>query len=226
MKHVCEKCRREFDTVGECSLHEKECSGMMEFDASGFKRESCPEWARYAVVDRFGIVVFSSMPRRFGGGDWVMNYPDNRVFRDCYGEKVFLRDFGKLMLTRYPEGYRKDDVKDGDWIWCESTSRYLKVESMDGTLRTSEGISLRATSFSKAKRVPYTPEQMERLVGKVVKSSNKVALVLECNMDYGVRIGDNWFTAEELLWGITFVDSGLPTCVLLHYDDFKKEWVK
>ena len=221
MKHICEKCRMEFDTVGECSLHEKECSGMMEFDESVFKRDSCPEWARYAVIEKTGTVVFSSMPMFFSDGEWLIGNVYNRILIDVHGKKIFRKDFGELMLVRnVPE-----KVKPGDWVYFKGEKKYLQVE--DKTGNTSEGFNLRCIDYAPATKIPLTAKELKCLVGKVVQedTQKRVALVLEYNEDYGVKIGDSWFSAEELLWGVSFLD-GKPVATLQHYDEEEGKWVK
>ena len=225
MKHVCEKCWMEFDTVGECSLHEKECSGMMEFDESVFERKSCPEWAQYAVINKYGVVVFSSKPMRFLNGDWVMNYWDNRVFIDYRGKKVFRKDYSELMLTREKNLSMKYDMKPGDWVYSYEDGAYFKVLNCDGL--TSDGVHLQNIRYAKAEKIPYEKEQLKKIVGKVVQdgTGKKVAVILEYNEDHGVKIGEEWYTAEDLLWGMSYLD-GMPVGVLRHYDEEKGEWVK
>lgn len=123
---------------------------MMEFDESVFERKSCPEWARYAVIEKTGTVVFSSMPMFFSDGEWLCGNVYNRILIDVHGKKIFRKDFGELMLVRnVPE-----KVKPGDWVYFKGEKKYLQVE--DKTGNTSEGFNLRCIDYTPATKIPLT----------------------------------------------------------------------
>lgn len=218
MKFMCEKCHWKFDAMEECERHEKECSGNMPFDQRIFERENCPEWANYAVISKNGIVIFSSKPMKFLDGGWIFNHADNRVFTDYLGEKVFRKDFAELMLTR--ERYLKLEVNPGDWVYSYEDGVYFKVLNCDG-------MHFQNIRYAKAEKIPYEKEQLKEIVGKVVQdgTGKRAALISEYNEDHGVKIGEEWYTAEDLLWGMSYLD-GMPVGVLRHYDEEKGEWVK
>lgn len=54
------------------------CTDVMKLTESVFDRDDCPEWARYAAVDKDGVAYFFEREPHAGTAKWIPDDPEHK----------------------------------------------------------------------------------------------------------------------------------------------------
>lgn len=102
------------------------------FDASVFDRPDCPEWARYAVLEELGFVVFSDLKLRRKNNRWEVIDPATSL--KVMHEWGPIEGFHTVLLerpdTEFPSWVKKEayvfNVEKGGGIITDVTKKLLQ----------------------------------------------------------------------------------------------------
>lgn len=197
--------------------------------AEVFDRPDCPEWAKYAAVDKDSEgFYYRNKPKKEGNKKWslfgVGDYQHIGKFDPSDWQNSLIERPAKL-----PEW-----CKVGEWVYCTQTGNYGKILSVDAEqvniqLSSNETFSAKTNmmlKYGKAARLrPFNVDEMKALVGKVTKDAfgNISFITGYCAEREAVFSGTTNFTAECLLHSCYFLDNA-PCGVLEHLEN--GEWVE
>lgn len=207
-----------------------ECNQLPKLTAEVFDRPDCPEWAQYASVDSDGK------------GYYYHNKPEIKGTRfDLFGVDQYLyinrfdaSDWKHSLIerpARLPEWCKFDAMgwhkRCGYFKVCanDELARRVSIQQIDDKSRGWLSYETLCTEVKQARPRPYNAEEMQELVGKVLKHSTGRYLVTAFEERWSqVKIESIWRDPSELaeLW--TQLD-GSPCAVLEHLNE-KGEWVQ
>ena len=207
---------------------------LNKLTAEVFDHPDCPKWAKYAAVDEDGeALFFEEMP-------FLATKTCGCFLRDCKDTiipgKFDSSDWQNSLIERpVKENKLPDWCKVGAVGYNPETDLYFSIDNID-----EDGISLRypygsdntsSLTFEyfkecrpvQARLRPYTPEELEGLVGQVLKHSTGSYLVSAFeNHRNRVEIESIWHDVNELLSSWTHPD-GRPCGKLEHPEG--EEWI-
>jgi hypothetical protein len=220
-------------------LYDKECIGWYEvkeeeqelpkLTAEVFDRPDCPEWAKYAAVDKFGKgFYFQSEPAKTKHA-W-------RIPDDCKLSKIDKfdpYDWENSLITR-PAKALPDWVQECAIGYDNEQKRYFRVTDIDKKWVDIEylddGIGATCSyadmqNCSEARKRPFYDVEMQRSVGRVfTTAAGDVSIASDFdNYPKILCILGTWFDRKELADSAWLLD-GKPCYVLEHLVD--GEWVK
>lgn len=226
-KVVAEKFKKLLKTIHDCSEQPTKVEQLPKLTVEIFDRPYCPEWAKYAAVDKDGKgFYYRDKPKKkesktwslFGVGAWH------------YIGKFDASDWKNSLIER-PN--KKDElhewIKIGEWVYgldIYGKGKYFKITNIQNNYVYGDECCVKSLFVSQARLRPYNAEEMRSLVGKVVTAKNGDASLIayyerDCNRVY---IFDNWFTEKELL-NSTWYINGAKCGVLEHLNE-DGEWVE
>ena len=232
----CFKTKEEADTALEkftallLSLHDEpvtNCNQLPKLTAEVFNRPDCPEWAKYAAVDKDGrACYYESKPPC--STDQFFEFKERSTILHGF----FDSDNWQNSLIERP-AQLPGWCKVGEWIYT-SSEEYLRVESIDHSkIKLSNGATWSEQDIIdeaiSARLRPYNADEMRSLVGKVVTTSSgrHCTLVTACRQEYSVIepqvMLNKWLYATDLLNGGNTID-GKPCGKLEHFEN--GEWVE
>lgn len=214
---------------------------LPKLTAEVFDRKDCPEWAKYAAVDKNGYVFVFDLEPECTHSSWYKRTGFGNRYELCNGYDS--SDYEHSLVCR-PE-QKQESVTDCNQLpdWCKNgalaweNGDYFELEVIDEdhqiTMKYSDGTeeSVIADYIGKhvkqARLRPYNAEEMKALVGKVVSTKR------DCGIITGYRGVDNkvivaWenirYSAEALLKIDATID-GKPCGKFEHLND-AGEWVE
>jgi predicted kinase len=209
-----------------------ECSRLPKLTAEVFDRPDCPEWAKYAAVDADGTVwAYDNEPwpnKEYGC--WICHtYSDEGEVYIAEGFDP--SDWQNSLIKRPEETTLPDWCEVGEWIYT-SSEQYLKINGIsidlqkikfsNGAVWSNQDIIDEAVQ---ARLRPYTADEMQGLVGKVLHGNDFdfSALILYAEPNAStIETLHYSYTAEELKQNYTI--DGHPAGVLEHLEN--GEWVQ
>lgn len=199
-----------------------------------FDREDCPEWARYAVVNSNGTLIFFGDKPTFEGEDygcWSCSYCPYKHIRGIVFDSSDWKNSLIERPVKLPEWCKGDAIG-----WCERYG-YFRVTCIDDY---SEGVYVRRvddkskgylsfrTVCSEATHTqlrPYNVDELKALVGKpITMSDGAVCLCTAYGKQCKSVILDNTHWNAQKLVDNGFTVDGEPCGVLQHLNE-KGEWV-
>lgn len=199
-----------------------DCNQLPKLTTEVFDRPGCPEWARYAAVDKNGVAgYFSEYPsRRCDPYQWMVKEPGKYQKID---DDFDPSDWQNSLIKRPAKTELPDWCKAGEWVYDASLREYLYVREEDYDWY----VDLVARGrIKQARKREFNKKEMQGLVGKMLDTSSSIELVI-CYDKYAEDIitHDDTYSAERLMGAADWRIDGKPCHVLEHLDD-KGEWVK
>lgn len=200
------------------------CSQLPKLTVEVFNRPDCPEWAKYAAVDRNGIGYFYPSKPSLHPALWV-NHSTDKCAVPISG-KFAASDYQNSLIERPAK--LPNWCKVGEWVWSDG-NYYEVIETGADWFRTSRngdtglwGANI-LYQFSQARLRWYNANEMRGLVGKVVKHNNSFYLVTGYDQDCNKAcVAGKWFSVNGIM--LYFSIDGKPCGVLEHLED--GEWIK
>ena len=193
--------RRFYSDDWEDSLIERPV--LQKLTAEVFNRPDCPEWARYAVVNANGKVVFFSDVPSPRYDKWIVTYSAQTYMLDDV--RFDASDWRNSLIERPAK--LPDWCKVGEWCYCkddDGNDKYFKIARCDNHfIYGDDGWDIAIACAKPARLRPYNAEEMHGLVGKVLKHSTGEYLVTAFEIRWNqVKIESAWREANELaeLW--------------------------
>ena len=239
----CFKTREEAEAAAEkvkallLSLHEptKDCNQLPKLTAEVFNRPDCPEWAKWAAVNRNNTASwFSNKPIYDGNKSclWLCKETPYYVAVETIPGVWDASDWQNSLIKRPSK--LPDWCKVGEWVWDVEDSRYVKVISITDLvlLRTKskctyyEELKDMAGNYKQAHLRPYNVDELKALVGKpITMPDGSVCLCTAYSKQFKSVIFDNihWDAQKLVNGGYTIDDE--PCGVLEHLNE-NGEWVE
>lgn len=201
-----------------------ECSQLPKLTAEVFDREDCPEWAKYAAVDRDGIACFyDKKPKCDNMQMWLRGEGGGEYFKLVGNGKWDATDWQNSLVehpAKLPEW-----CKVGEWVFDKAINKYSQVATED----VSEHLQEVCKSISKGEIVqarlrPYNAEEIPDLPFEVTeRNSNFRTTVVSCQGNKVWLAGASTaISTEELMRDFTAKGS---TCGVLEHIE-NGEWVE
>jgi hypothetical protein len=202
-----------------------DCSQLPKLTAEVFDRPDCPEWAKYAAVDRDGIACFYDQEPKCDNMQMWLRGKNGEHFMATGNNKYDASDWQHSLIKRPEKKTLPDWCKVGEWVWLDpqkiaGANGYEKVTNVDGFgLMFESGLMV---CFShrilQARLRPYNTDEMRELVGKIAKSETGDVSIIDdySSRDEDVYICDAWYSANMLLQSKWRLD-GKPCGVLEHF---------
>jgi hypothetical protein len=207
-----------------------EVAKLPKLTAEVFDRPNCPEWAKWAAVDKNGYAHFyGSKPKiydgrfmeRYGEGNWdISGKFDASDWQNSLIERpAKLPDWCKVDAIGWHKrcGYFKV-------TYIDNVSKRADIQQMEDKSKGYLSFHTVCNETTQARLRPYNAEEMRGLVGKVVCGiEDKTFLVLSYSGNK-VFFGEFGHTAEDLTLDIYKFPDGSRCGVLEHLEE--GEWVK
>ena len=210
---------------------------LPKLTAEVFDREDCPEWAKYAAVDKCGSVRLFSHSPWLGESCW--NWANGEVTQ-LFGVTFDASDWQKSRIKRPEKKTLPEWCKVGKWVYDPSGNLYGKVGKMDASLLgadshivmhyVAEGGSatlpyaMVLNNLKPARLRPYNAEEMRGLVGKALDGKIFRSIIVgydACTNRVNTVCCE--YNSDALFVGFTI--DGKPCGVLEHLND-NGEWVE
>lgn len=194
-------------------LHEPatDCNQLPKLTTDVFDRKDCPEWARYAVVNSKGTLIFFGNKPNFEGEDYGCWSCSGYQYKHIRGIVFDHSDWENSLIERpakLPEW-----CKVGEWVhyYCpddEDNEGYYKIMDIDDYdgihaqgVNTGVGhiVFNDKTWLCPAHLLPYPESEIEFLVGKVLCTPEGKRLIdAFCRKDGTIHTIDGWFYPDYL----------------------------
>lgn len=200
---------------------------LPKLTAEVFNRPDCPEWARYAAVDKYEKAMwYEDEPKALGGVFW--NSKRGQI-KEIPG-KWDASDWQNSLIKRPAKlpGW----CKVGEWVWLDpgkilGSTGYKKVKSTVGLgLNFTDGSCVYFSDRIKQARLrPYNAEEMKALVGKpITMLDGAVCLCTVYSKRYKSVILDSIHWDAQALLNSGYTIDNKPCGKFEHLED--GEWVK
>lgn len=215
------------------SLHSEpvtNCNQLPKLTAEVFDRPDCPEWAKYAAVDKYEKAMwYEDEPKALGGVFW--NSKRGQI-KEIPGEWD-ASDWKNSLIERPAK--MPDWCKVGEWVYHDSDGYYYKIKSIDKVndeIQITDGkseypytVNEIGTLFSPARLRPYNADEMRGLVGKVIEQRENASVVVFYSSKNGgvIFVNSLVYTATDILNNGYTID-GSPCGVFEHLEN--GEWVE
>jgi hypothetical protein len=230
----CFKTKEEAESAAEkvkallLSLHEPvtECNQLPKLTAEVFNCPDCPEWAKWAAVDRNGIGYFFPSKPSLHPSLWV-NHSTDKCAVPIFG-KFDTSDWQNSLIERPAK--LPDWCKVGEWVWTTTYNAYFKVDAFNGLFIDGEDLdgsdySVTLENTRPARLRPYNADEMKALVGKVLETKRGSARLIT---QYIAGLNELCFWENRLnadmLLSEEYIIAGKPAGVLEHLEN--GEWVE
>lgn len=244
----CFRTRAEAEAAAEkvrgllLKLHEPttECSQLPKLTAEVFDRPDCPEWAKYAAVDRNGKAYFYDTKPEWEQPSQIRKHQTIWFTGKLNGIKRIPGKFdaanwqNSLIERPVKKNKLPEWCKPGEWVYHDSDGYYYTVKSVDvenddiqisdRTKEYSYTANEIKTFFSPARLRPYNVDEIPDLPFEVTeKNSNFRTIVASCHGDKVWLAGATIAISTEDLKR-DFTAKGSPCGVLEHHKN--GEWVR
>lgn len=218
----------------ECSQAVTECNQLPKLTTDVFDREDCPEWARYAVVNSKGVLIFFGGKPTFEGADYGCWSCSCCPYKHIRGIVFDASDWQNSLIERpatLPDWCKVDAI---GWhkrcgyfkvTYIDNVSKRVDIRQVEDNSKGYLSFHTVCNEVRHARPRPYNEYEMEALVGKVLKHSTGSYLVEAFEHRWSqVKIEGVWRDANELaeLWSQR---DGHPCFVLEHLNE-KGEWTE
>lgn len=211
------------------------CSQLPKLTVEVFDRPDCPEWAKYAAVDKCGCV------RLFSDSPWLSescwNWSNGEV-RKLFGVKFDASNWQKSRIKRPEKNTLPEWCKPGAWVWLKSAESYEKITEITCTKIATKYLFWNVEAIGKtvfqARLRPWTFEEAPAFL-KCKDKDGELCFAPLC-FDYVKKDfcyymnGKNIDSAgvrdfREVAENYTQLN-GSHCGVLEHFDPERKEWVR
>jgi hypothetical protein len=216
------KSQMKSEPVTNCNQTEQptsDCSQLPKLTAEVFDRPDCPEWAKYAAVDKNGkAYYFINKPKCCNAG----------YFRDLgwdAGNFMLIGDFDSSdwqnSLIERPAKLT-EWCKVGEWVFDAAINKYVQV-SEDDIIKHSTKIC-KYISDGEVVQARLRPWRGSESLNKVVISGGDTfGVVIGCTWSTA-NVSGQWINCKKLLDDDYKQPDGSPCGVLEHLEN--GEWVK
>jgi hypothetical protein len=194
-----------------------------------FDRPDCPEWAKWAAVDKYEKAMwYECEPKALGG---VFRNSKRGQIKEIPGEWD-ASDWQNSIIERPAKETKLPDwCKVGEWVYSTIYKEYTQITDSDEfeiSLKDgaycSVGVDAFIEDYLPARLRPYNAEEMKALVGKVIENKNFAHFITTFDKELQeVVSGSDGYSAKDLVeFGYTI--DGPPCGKLEHLED--GEWVE
>lgn len=195
-----------------------DCNRLPKLTAEVFDRPDCPEWAKYAVVDKRHNACFCAEKPKIVADGW---------YSESYVEGIIRPKFDasdwKNSLIERPAKELPDWCKVGKYVYDASLREYLYVKEEDYDWYVDPVARGR---IKQARKREFNDKEMKALVGRIFTTLDGDASIATDFDKYlkTLYIYNEEYTNKQLADSAWLLD-GKPCYVLEHLND-KGEWVE
>ena len=204
-------CKWEEYEDGEVANLQPKVAKLPKLTAEVFDRPDCPEWVKYASVNKTGRVIFYADKTSPGVKADIGFYDAS--------------DWENSLIERHAK--LPDWCKIGEWCYClddDGNGKYFKITKIKDNYIYGEDWDIDYHFVRQARLRPYNAEEMRGLVGKVVYTIEDKTFLVLAHSGNTVLFGDVLHTPEDLTLDIYKFPDGSPCGCLEHLEN--GEWVK
>lgn len=220
-------CKWEKYDDGKVANLQPEVAILPKLTAEVFDRPDCPEWAKYAAVDKCRKAMwYNGKPKVIGSLFWSSQRGESKEITGKYDAS----DWQNSLIER-PAAKLPDWCKVGKWVYYRGYRKIIEVNALRLVLESAHCGDLTVYPEEIGKEVkqarlrPYDEEEMKALLGKAIERHSSAYLVISYahdDLETTVYIEGKYLSADNLLRDFTI--NGKPCGVLEHLED--GEWVK
>lgn len=198
-----------------------------------FDRPDCPDWARYAAVDKDGIgFYYQNKPEKAENKEWSLFGVDNYHHIGIFDAS----DWENSLIERPSKEELPDWVNVDNMGWHSETGYFkvidvddiekkVRVQHINSQIKEHFSFNTVCIEAKYARPRPFNDKEMQGLVGKVIENCNYILWCDGYDKERNLIITQlKALTAEDLIKGGYTVNRE-PCYVLEHLND-EGEWVK
>lgn len=198
----------------------REIKELPKLTTEVFDRPDCPEWAKYAAVDKDGRGFYYHNKPRKNDYNWGLS--------DVVGCKLIDNfdpsHWQNSLIERPAKTHLPDWCKVGEWVYQRLNKKYIQIGNLDMAHLAMLEADIKNGATVQACKRPFNDKEMKALVGKVIEDEDEVNLVSCFHKDTGKIETDYESYDAESLKNSTFTIDGKPCYKLEHLEN--GEWVE
>jgi hypothetical protein len=196
---------------------------LPKLTAEVFNRPDCPEWAKYAAVDKSGVAFFYENKPIFTGTCYQSIIGATKIIDSSI--KWDITNSQNILIER--PATLPDWCKVGEWCYClddNGNGKYFKITKIKDNYIYGEDWNIDYHHIRQARLRPYNEDELLSLVGKVVSYPDKsryfiISCADFCTNTPHIYFGETWHTAEEICNPSLYQLNGKPCGKLEHLEN-------